>query len=350
MSVFTLKLLFARSLGAVIDLDQRIKVRRDRYVLGYHRVITDRQAETDGVHSALWISPKGLESQIRWMRSVGEIVDYSRIVDTEKPNDRPMFALTFDDGWKDNYEQAFPILKKYQVPAHIFLATDAVDTGALFWPEDISTKTKHFLSKGCSTQIKSALIENWPDKKLEIRIKKLDTMVMVELWIEALKLISNNERRQRITDYFNHLQLSTLPLEGYIMSWDEAREVQKHNITFGSHTHHHTILKGLPAEKIENELRISKARIADKLQFEVDSFCYPNARYNGKEGAILSRCGYRYGFRLDNMSLQYCTDNYYIPRFLASEFTATYSDYFKLRLLGVPLYQPRPHNPHEEQS
>jgi peptidoglycan/xylan/chitin deacetylase (PgdA/CDA1 family) len=349
--IYALRKLVARTLGAAINLDRYIQVRRDRYVFGYHRVITEQQAKNDGAHNAMWITPQALASQIRWMKRMGEVVDYSRILDTTIPNGRPLFALTFDDGWKDTYDQAFPVLKHYDVPAIVFLATDAVNSGALFWPEDVSTKTRRLVVAGYAAQVCRALMECWPEKVLGKRTGKNDATALVELWIEGLKRINENERRQRIEDYFRHLKLSTAPLTGYIISWNEARKMQKHGIDFGSHTHHHTILKGLPTETIEYELRHSRALIAEKLQIEVDAFCYPNARYNGKEGAILSRCGYRYGFCLNNKTLGECTDNFYIPRFLISEKTSVYPPaYLKLRLLNVPLYRSKPHNPHSEQS
>jgi hypothetical protein len=172
----------------------------------------------------------------------------------------------------------------------------------------------------------------------------MNAMQLVEYWIESLKLNNDDDRRQKIVHYYRKLQLCEAPLKGYIMSWNDAREMQKHGISFGSHTHNHTILEGLPAEEIESELRKSRVLISDKLQIEVDSFCYPNGRYSCKEGNMLSRCGYRYGFRLDNRSIRNCTDNYYIPRFLASERKASIQAYFKLCLLEAPLYRSGPHS------
>jgi peptidoglycan/xylan/chitin deacetylase (PgdA/CDA1 family) len=350
MSIFAFKQKLAQGLSGVTDLNRKLCTRKDRYIFAYHRVITEQQATRDGAHSSMWISPKRLAEQIQWMRSIGEIVDYTRIVNSELPNDRPWFALTFDDGWKDNYDQAFPILKKHQVPAVIFLATHAIDTGALFWPEDISTKIRHFLNNHSFKQVQKALLDCWPGAGFDKRSYRTNTMAMVESWIDMLKFLKEVERQQQINDCYNRLGLSRTPLPGYIMSWDEAREMLRYGIKFGSHTHNHTILKGVPEDIIEYELQCSKDMISDKLQIEVDSFCYPNARYNGQEGLLLSRCGYQYGFCLNNRTLRHCTNSYYIPRFLTSETLTDIPAYFTLRLLEIPLFRPKPHNPKSEWS
>lgn len=345
MSIYAIKQQLANSLGVVSDLNLRIQRRKKRYIFAYHRVITEQQAKEDGAHSSMWITPQRLTKQIHWMQSIGEIVDYSRIVNFETSNEKPWFALSFDDGWKDNYQQAFPVLKALQVPAVIFLATYAVDNDAIFWPEDISTKVKHLLKNHNAPQIRKALLDCWPEAKLGKNASHMGVMTMVERWIENLKFQKEGERQQRIDYFYNRLKISKIPLPGYIMNWDEAREMQKWGIRFGSHTHNHTIVKGLPKKIIESELRSSKELISQKLQIEVDTFCYPNARYNGKEGAILARCGYRYGFCLNNRTLHDSTDNYYIPRFLTSERLTDTPSYFNLRLLEVPFFRAKPHNP-----
>jgi len=350
MSLFVIKIGVAKWIERALDLDKIIRARRDRYVLAYHRVISPKEAARDGAHSALWISPEALASQIRWIQSVGEIVDYHRILDRTTPNDRPLFAITFDDGWKDNYERAFPILKEYRVPALIFLATEAVESGALFWPEDIAAKTRRVIDEGRAKEAKDALLEYWPRRKARKSLVRLKTMELMELWIESLKLTSDDERHQRIGDYYRRLGLSMTPLGGYIMSWENAEEMKKGGIRFGSHGHDHKILEGLPTDQVECELRESRALIAEKLEVEVDSFCYPNARYSGSEGPTLSSYGYRYGFCLDNVSLRDCTDRFYIPRFIVSESSATDLSCFKLRLLQVPLYRSKPHKPLRNQS
>ena len=341
MSIFAVKQTLSRGIGRCINLDRIIKQSRHRYVMAYHRVLSPEQARADHVHAAMWVTPETMEAQIRWFRSIGDIVDYRRILDFDTPNDRPMFAVTFDDGWRDSYDFAFPILEKYRVPALIFLVTAAMESGELFWPEDVVTKTHRAAEAGFGDKLVAALFELWP-ANMPVS-KAIQAASIAEDWVEALKLIPETERKQRIADYYRCIGVEQTPLQGYLMSWEQVRKMRKAGITFGSHTHTHKILKGLPETEIEAELSQSKEIIADRLQTQVETFCYPNARYSGKEGALLVRYGYRYAFCIDGRVLKHPCDRFYVPRFLVSERVARNHNYFRLHLLEAPMYAGRPH-------
>lgn len=337
----------ASGIGSVVDLDNLIRRRCDRYILSYHRVLYAEEAEKQGVHHALWITPETLAAQISWMKEIGDIVDYHTVLHTASETKEPLFAITFDDGWKDNYTNALPILKHHQVPALVFLATEAVETGAMLWTEDVAVKTQRKLADGHGSLVKAALNECRPyQNPAEMGDRNISDCV--QLWIEELKQLGDTERHKLIDRYFVLLGAGRSPLQGYMLDWDEAREMKRNNISFGSHTHRHLILEDLPLEQVKDELLRSKALIADKLQIEVDSFCYPNGRYSGNEGELLSAFGYRYGFRLDNVPLSDCTDLHYIPRILVSQRKAANEAHFKLGLLQAPLYRSKAHVPKME--
>jgi peptidoglycan/xylan/chitin deacetylase (PgdA/CDA1 family) len=339
-----LKQATARVIGLGCSLDRLVGRAGGRYVMAYHRVIPALAAATDYVHSAMWIRPETLAAQIRWMRTVGEIVDLETLIRADnRPSTRALFALTFDDGWLDNYTLAFPVLREAQVPATIFLVSDAMEHGRLFWTEDVVTKTHHIAMRGGGRRVLDALAEQWPI--VERHAKPSSASALCESWVETLKLVPEQERRARIDSYFSAIGAEREPLRGYVMTWKHAREMAKDGITFGSHTHTHRILEGLDAAAIESELTVSRATISAQLQRDVTLFCYPNARYSGNEGEVLGRCGYRYGFILDKRQVRAPIDPYHIPRFLMNERLVGNHDVVRLHLLEVPLFAGRRHRP-----
>ena len=310
--------------------------------MAYHRVIPVSAASADHVHSAMWITPETLAAQIRWMRSVGDIVDLETLIRADgEPSRRALFALTFDDGWRDNFTQAFPVLREARVPATMFLVSDAVEHDGLFWPEDVVTKTHHIAVRGGERRIVNTLAELWPANEPRTRVSSASAFC--ESWVEALKRVPEQERRSRIDGYLRGIGAAAEPLRGYVMTWDQAREMASDGITFGSHTHTHQILEGLDEAEMERELATSRALISNQLQRDVTLFCYPNARYSGTEGRVLARCGYRYAFIIDSRQVRSPIDPYYIPRFLMSEQTSRNRDFVRLHLLEAPLYAGRPH-------
>ena len=339
---FVVKDRVGRLCGALFDLDRQIARPGHRYAIAYHRVITADEADADGVHSSLWISPETFTAQVQWMKRVGQIVDHRTLLDFAQPNERPWFALTFDDGWRDTYDAAFPIMRREGVPATVFLVSAAIDEDALFWTQDVAAKTRRVLRAGGAARVIRALARQWPTAPAVADAAVAST---VDAWIESLKTEPLERRTTRVEQYLGDMGTDARPLRGYLMSWDQAREMSQHGMSFGSHTHTHEILEGLPAERAEYECATSRRIIAERLRQPVDAFCYPNARFSGDEGTLLERAGFACAFCIDGRRVRPTSNRYFLPRFLASEATVSRSDYFRLHLLEAPFYAGRPHRP-----
>ena len=92
-------------------------------ILAYHSISKNR---TD----ALSVSASEFDRQLKWLKNKNyKIVS---IEDAVKIKNQKSAVITFDDGYRDNYEIAFPILKKYGFNATIFLATDFVGTEKIY--------------------------------------------------------------------------------------------------------------------------------------------------------------------------------------------------------------------------
>lgn len=323
-------------LNRSLDLDARLLARRGRYVLCYHRVISERETEEQWVHSSMWITPETFEAQIRWVQSIGDVVSYQRLLDFTQPNDRPLFAITFDDGWKDNYTNALPILQRAAVPFTIFLTTSHLETGHVIWPDDLAVKTRLALSSTGETEVRRAIDTLSPNAQHGPRIPPVRTAL--EDAIERLKLIPEEERKNLIGNYFRILGVADAPITGHMMTWSDALNMLSTGVAFGSHSHTHRICSEASTEALHEELVTSKYLIRHHLGMEPDAFAYPNARYNGNEDILLRQTGYRFAFRLHNLPVKEPFHRYFIPRYICSESTARVPGWMPLRLLNAPFF------------
>ena len=102
-------------------------------ILGYHKVSADTHPFFEPVHPDLF------EQQMQFLKACYRVMSLQELVSRAARGEVPerAVAITFDDGYCDNYDYAFPILKKYQFPAMIFVATGAIGTGHPIWHDRI---------------------------------------------------------------------------------------------------------------------------------------------------------------------------------------------------------------------
>jgi peptidoglycan/xylan/chitin deacetylase (PgdA/CDA1 family) len=109
-------------------------------ILMYHRVIEEHEAAD--LQPGLYVSKNVFEGQIAYLAKKYHPIsmsDFSKAVLENRSFPRNTVLLTFDDGWRDNYLNAFPALKKRNVPATIFLTVALIGSDRLLWFQEIST-------------------------------------------------------------------------------------------------------------------------------------------------------------------------------------------------------------------
>jgi peptidoglycan/xylan/chitin deacetylase (PgdA/CDA1 family) len=193
-------------------------------------------------------------------------------------------VVTFDDGWRDNYTNAWPILKEYDIPATIFLPTDFIGTGELFWflkvgilfgkyrftPEQVGQALSGTSAQGGVKEI---------DAHDFIEHVKQYEPVVVDRIIGELHVISGLG------------PLSEL-VPSPMLSWDEVREMNSDLIDFASHGQHHRILTLLSDNEVLAELAGSKAILEKELGEPTTLFSYPNGNYDKTTLALVKQAGY----------------------------------------------------------
>lgn len=219
------------------------------------------------------ICPEEFEKQIRYLKENFKIYSLEKLINflsnnsTDKETKENIAVITFDDGYKDNYVYAHPILKKYQVPATIFLVTEYIGKNQLFWWDKIEYIIYH-------TKKREINISNFGKYFLTDNKKKLHCIFFL---LKKFKKISENLKNKYIDELQNicHVNIPSGLGKEVILSWDEIGEMKNNKISFGAHTLTHANLININLEEANKEISQSKAMIEDRLKGDVISFAYP---------------------------------------------------------------------------
>lgn len=194
-------------------------------VLMFHRVTPYSEFLEEG----MFVTPETFCTQIEFLSS-----NYNICSLEEVQQGGARIALTFDDGWLDNYKYALPVLREYNCPATVFLPTRYVGTNEKFWTDLIDREK-----------------------------------------ISEVKAMSKSER----DDYIATL-LDSQPDERSFLNWDEVREMAKYNIEFGSHSHAHEYQSELSASELEEDF-FKSVGVFEAEGVPMSSwYCYPGGKWS----------------------------------------------------------------------
>lgn len=252
----------------------RAITRRPRaMILRYHSVAALEDRADFYLDHGLTITPEAFERQLQFLTRRYRIIPLQDIVDRLRqglPPHKDTLAITFDDGFRDNYIRAFPILRRYQVPATFYLTTGCIDNRQIFWvaqlrymltvthvPELRTTKPEKFFFNLAQPHGKEEAF-----RTLVVRMKNIPTSLRLELLAEVT----------------NQLAVDDSFLRNIMMTWDEVRDMHKHGMSFGAHTVTHPNLPNTDLAEAEREIRESKEMIEAELKTSILDFSYPNGR------------------------------------------------------------------------
>lgn len=271
---------------------------RSLTVLNYHRINDVNQADFDSFHPNVSAHPKVFKQQMEYLSKWFNVVSISDIIEwLHKKKKLPDYAalITFDDGYLDNYTHAYPILREYNFPAVIFLASGHIGTNRpFFWD----------LAAYCFFHTTQDHII-FPDKR-ERSWKNGEEKKSISIsWVESMKILSNEEKLRWVNELPEKLNVS-IPhnyFKNLMTNWDQIREMSNNGIDFGGHTITHPILSRVSPEEARQEIEGSKFRIEQETGKPVLSFAYPNGMkkdLNTSIEVLVSKAGYQAAFTLLN--------------------------------------------------
>lgn len=276
-------------------------------VLMYHRILpaTDSRAQIE--EPGMVVTPESFSTHVGLLTQYFEIVKLSSWIERKNqgaPLPAKACAITFDDGWADNYEFAFPILRQASIPATIFLVSGMIGTEHTFWPERLAQLI---------TTLASSQMYDWSHPSLEWLRKNLGSESdlpqtppsneVISRIIARTKHLPDDEIHVRLNQVEDELGLTDTRRDPAILDRKQLLEMTSSGLVeAGSHTCHHIrLVEQVPEAVMEAEIRDSRAAIEKLTGTPVTTFCYPNGDYSPKaldivrhyySGAVTTRKGW----------------------------------------------------------
>jgi len=272
-------------------------------VLTYHRIAKPgADAFYDPVISA---TPESLRVQVEWLSNHVRLLTLPELLAQVQSGScwrEPVALLTFDDGYRDNFDVAVPILRERNTPATFFIPTAFLESPRLPWWDHIAYVIK-------LTQVRQLTLERSPAGNggapplaidLETTPRTVAIMTIVRAFLdntiadEPWFLEQLNGRAE--VDVDQHRLGRVL-----FMTWDHVRAIADSGagLTVGSHAHDHHKLAGLDDESQRNELTGSKRILEDRLGREINALAYPYGwpgTYTASTKVLAAEAGYRLAF------------------------------------------------------
>ena len=271
--------------------------RRRPLVLGYHRVVP-HPAATRRWLPGMAVSRDMLEKHVDWLGRSHRFVALPELgekIAAGEPFERPVAAVTFDDGYADVYENAFPLLKRKGIPAAVFVVTDLVGTTTLPLHDRLYLLLRRLVARGNtgSDRLWSFLeAQGIPSPTWQrVAADPHQALVLLLRRLPRARLLRFVDDVERDTGVDAEARRELRPV-----SWSMLRAMQEGGFTVGSHTRTHALLTNESNEDIREEAAGSRATLEQHLGRPVEHFAYPDGRCDTRAVAAIAAAGYRFAY------------------------------------------------------
>ncbi len=263
-------------------------------ILTYHRFSRE--------NDPLKISSEEFAAHLAYLKKYNRVLPLTKIIDaleTGKTLPTNAAAITIDDGYADAFDIAFPLLKKFDLPATLFVVTDWIDEKCWLWTDLM----RYILAETELTNLKIEFKDGEIfETVLSDKQQRLTTASRVNARLKKLPDEAKDAKIKEIAENLN-VKIPALPTVDFApVNWEQAREMDANNLSVESHTVTHPILTNIDQARLDFELQTSKKRLELILGRRIEHFCYPNGSLDARVRKSVENAGYKsavttaYGF------------------------------------------------------
>lgn len=283
----------AHHLGVLAVL-RKLRRRERSLVLRYHAVAPDETPLPPYAGPDITI-PRGLfAAQMRFLRRAYTPVALAAIVEAVARGEAPpagTVAITLDDGYADNYHQAFPVLQALGLPATVYVVTETLDGGPALWMSELRAAVMASHVSSLRVEIGGGYEFGLGDD--DERQQSIKDLTNVLVPVDAAL------RRRILATIRHELAVNgNADLSQTMLTMAQIREMHAAGITIGAHTQTHSNMTIVSADQARTEIAGSRDRLETVIDAPVVDFAYPNTggRYphcNESVAEIIRHLGFR---------------------------------------------------------
>jgi peptidoglycan/xylan/chitin deacetylase (PgdA/CDA1 family) len=279
-------------------------------VLTYHRVAN--YDDSLGLHPRMIsATPEQFARQMRFLANNYQVVSLAEVVDaveSKAPLPPRAVLITFDDAYSDFGEIAWPILKRFQLPATLFVPTAYPDHPERpFWWDRLYRALNIPVQAELKVNSLGTLRLSSPVQRSQ-SLQRLQTFLKTIAHVQAMSLVDD------ICAVLNPKPFTTKT----VLSWDELRQLARQGVALGAHTRTHPIMTRLSPEEVREEVICSRCDLQREVGQVLPAFCYPSGEHDDTVIRILKEEAFALAFT----TLRGLND-------------LRYADHFRLRRINI---------------
>lgn len=299
------------------------------FILLYHRV-----ADADSDPWSLSVSPQHFAEHLEVLRKYTRPLQLEQLnqdIEAKKPLNRRV-AITFDDGYADNFHNAKPLLERYDIPATVFVTSGYVGNEYEFWwdelervflqpqtlPESLELcieGTNYYWELGEASDYSQNDYQRHRDWQIEQPPPSVRHFLYFYLW-QLLRPMLDGDRRTVLDALlaWAGAESKSRPTHRPMTVAEVSALEQGELIHVGCHTITHPFLSALPVNLQQLEIEQSKARLEEILGHQVNTFSYPFGAYTAKTVDVVREVGFSCACSTIPESVRRHSDRFQLPR------------------------------------
>ncbi len=270
-------------------------------ILVYHRIIPEGKSISPAV------SRKNFLKQLEYLKKHYRVISLDEGIRRFKEKNLPprTVCITFDDGYRDVFTEAFPCLKKFNLPFTLFLSSGLIEEGKLSWTEKINQAVENTTLSFLKLSWKGGI--SYPLRSFQ------EKKIFCEKIEEELLQVSPSLREKIMEEILSQTGESKSP--SLMLNWDEIKKMWESGLLgLGSHSLTHPVMIYLSEEELKKEVVLSKKLIQEKISAPVKGFSYPSATFDERVIEKIKEADYEYALDVGGQINKYDQDLYQLKR------------------------------------